>query len=404
MLLDLYRFGKEEEKRRKGEKEKRSEKDYIEGSSMPVPDQKSQKDSHSPFLLFSFSPFLPVIDGVFNWSRRVVWTRGLFADSPASASAGDSASAIAFLLDYYFTFKDDFLDGEHRTRALQALELARAFAYRSLTMWTGQGNKEDKQNSPFLWEAGAGRDRMGEVSAREIEGSLDALAQVAVHTGDPILMWALQGSLSRPITPRSSEFSARLTDMEGNYKQEGLVRTRETARQEAGSRAATENGAFPSLIAPLQDTDARIVCGEKAALVFNRNSSAITLRNYRCARPGEFAFTLRIQGASPFSAATLPPVSVTITFPCVDLSRQNVAVRHGSITRQTLMEGANLTRAPDACWSLLVRGLREGDTVVVGKPDLRATSPLPTAPPLTEFSPTRPQPNAVSRVQQNRGE
>lgn len=389
MLLDLYRFGREE-------KRNNFQSNYA-----------SEREANQSIQKSSQSPLLPTIDGVFNWSRHVVWMRGAFADSPASASAMDSALPIAFLLDYYFTFKDDLIDGEHRTRALQALELARTFAYRALTMWTGQGDKEDKQNTEFLWEAGAGRDSMGAVSACEIEGSLDALAQVAVHTGDPILMWALQGSLSRPLLPYTGVPSARLTASGRNYGREVTEGMAEQSHGVAGSRAPTAAGAFLSLIEPLGDTNTRVLCGEKAALAFNRDAPGISIHNYRCSKPGEFAFTLHIQGTAPLSAAQMSPISATITFPFADLSRQSVALRHGSITQQMLAEGANLTREPDACWSILVRGLRDGDTVVVGKPDLSATSALPTVPPLTEisatFSPIQTQPNHILRVQQSRG-
>ena len=346
LLLDLYRF-EEEKKRRRGEKEKRREK-QEEQSAMTSIHQQNVEDTKSPFLLFSSSPLLPTIDGVFNWTKHAVWTRGAFADSPASASAADGTLPVAFLLDYYFTFKDDLLDTEHRVRALEALELARTFAYRYLIVWTGQGDKEAGPNSAFLWEAGAGRDSMG-MAGGEIGGCLDALAQAAVHTGDPILMWALQGSLSRSPLPQRS---AALNE-----------------------------------IAPMGDTNVRVLCGEKTAFAFNdnaqstRNAPMITIRNYRCAAPGEFAFTLHIQGASPLSAAKTPIVSATITFPCVDLSGKAVAVRHGSVTQQTLVEGANLMREPDTCWSLTVRGLREGDTIVVGKPNLSATSLTATLPP-----------------------
>ena len=383
LLLDLYRVGKAEEKRRKGEKEKDAEEQNNFSAMSPLK-QTGKQDAKSPFLLFSSSPLLPVVDGVFNWSRHVAWTRGTFADSPTSQSASDSGAAIGFLLDYYFTFKDDLLDEAHRTRAQQALELAQTFMYRSLVLWTGQGNKNDAQESAFLWEMGAGRDHMGAVSGCEIKGSLDALAQVAVHTGDPILMWALQGSLSRPAPPRINGSSTLLTDLETSGGKLLLKPAPGTSRIGSNQREASTPVARLNLIAPLGDTNARILCGEKAALVINQDAQRISIRNYRCTGVGDFALIVRMEGAGLRAASKTPPVSVTVTFPYADLSRKTVAVRHGSITQQTLVEGANLERNARGCWSLIVRGLRDGDTIVVGKPDLSGANFLPTVPPLLQ--------------------
>ncbi len=355
LLLDLYK----EEKRRREEEKKRRKAEQNEHTSASLLTQEGEKHPNSSLL--------PTIDGVFNWTKRVVWTRGRLGDSPASASVEDGASAIAFLLDYYFTFKDDLTEDAHHTRALQALELARTFAYRYLIMWTGNGDSGGAENSAFLWERRSGQEPAGGAQDGE---NLDALAQVAVHTGDPILMWALRGSLSRG------------TALFQNMPQQAVVK--EAADQErTPGTTLTSTAASMSLhmMEPVGDTQMRVLCGERAALAFDRNAQTLNVRDYRCTSSGDFAFTLRAGDTSLVSPANTRRFSVTITFPYVDLSRKTVAVRHGNVTQKTLDPGAELMREPDAFWSLIVRNLRDGDTVIVGKPDLSAANRLPVAPP-----------------------
>ncbi len=140
--------------------------------------------------------YLPVVDGVFHWARHIAWTRNEFADVPSSPFAIGGTLSASFCLEYYMAFKDD-ADAGRRAQAKSALELARAFTYRYLTMWPSDNNRQDNLDSAFLWEPNSGRDWTGAACANEVFWNLDTLAQTAVHTGDPVLMWALQGSLSR---------------------------------------------------------------------------------------------------------------------------------------------------------------------------------------------------------------
>ena len=51
--------------------------------------------------------YLPLIDGIYNWTKHFVWTRNEFADVPSSPFAIGGTLSAAFLLDYYYTFCDD---------------------------------------------------------------------------------------------------------------------------------------------------------------------------------------------------------------------------------------------------------------------------------------------------------
>ena len=336
MLLALYRA--EREKARRQDQKRDTE---LESSASPVAAQNPKNKTQS----------IKVIDGVLNWAAHVSWIRGGFAGEPALPTIQDNANATFFLLDYYFTFKDDLLDGEHRTRALLALDLARSFTYRALMMRAGEAAGDDSEEA-FQWTTRADDDKASQDTSCEVVGSLDALAQVAVHTGDPILMWALQGSVSRL------------------------------------SRLSSPGAAGGEMIVPPANVDVQALCGEKAALAFDRkhdnSHNAIVVTSYRCTGTGDFAVTFRRIKTGVSSANT--PFCANVTFPYADLRLRPVSVRHGNVQQRVLQPGAELACDLSTPWSLRVSGLRDGDTVIIGSPELSGADNLPCAPPLIEGS------------------
>jgi hypothetical protein len=327
--------------------------------------------------------YLPLVEGVYNWTKHIVWTRNEFADVPSSPFAIGGSLAAAFLLDYYFAFKDD---ADRRTRALEALEMARSFTYRYMVMWTADNREDDNLDSAFLWEPNSGRDWTGAACSNEVIWNLDTLAQIAVHTGDPVLLWALQGSLSRwhllyqdvwhdtLSAYRPADFTEGYGLAPGNvYGGPDL---------QPGKRAAYGFGGPLAMIEPVGETTVRVVAGERAAMAFNREGTHTTLADYRCTDDGDFAFTVR---------SDRPTIAITITFPGVDLSAKPVSLRRNAISRTTLKPGENLQRDPNALWSLIVTDVHPGDTVVVGDPDLKSADPLPCAPPLALKAGTAPK-------------
>ncbi len=351
LLLDLYRAGREEEKKEKAR----------------------QKE---------------VVDGVFNWAKHVVWMRGGRADAPALPTVRDGAGCVAFLLDYYFTFKDDLKDGEHRSRALLALDMARSFAYRSLPMRAGGRGADTEPIRAFAWDAptGAGgqEDDPGENMA-----AVNTLAQVAVHTGDPVLLWAVQGSMAGESLQRAMRPQERFSRSQGQVVPDGTLPHDLNSTGHSPFATGVQSLALPppaicySLLDPIGDSNARVLCGERAALCFNRGERDIVVTNYRCERAGEFAFTVRRLGAHGLRPLRGEAIHLTVTFAGIDLSQKTISVRHGNLTQRALRAN-EITRSPNALWTLLARDLRDGDTLVVGTPALNAAETLPSAPPLTE--------------------
>ena len=372
LLLDQWKKGKEG-KRERGKEEIR-DAHTIAQSESTTNDRVSPVVNSPSSLSLLPSPPPSLIDGVFNWTKHAVWTRGGREDAPALPTMRDGAAAIAFLLDYYFTFRDDMADGEHRARALQALEMARSFAYRYLPMRAGG-------------QTGAG----GEVTPADRAVALDTLAQVAVHTGDPILLWALQGSVYgeslRHAATGQEQFSRSLsllnrTEQTGRTGAQWLAADAQ-ATPDMPPRDESAPEAAYSLLDPVGDTNARVICGDKAAVCFNRGERDIVVTNYRRGRAGEFAFTARRLGARGLRPIKGEAINLTVTFPGVDLSHSAVAVRHGNLTQRTLT-AEEIMRTAGASWSFVVRNLRDGDTLVVGTPDLNAAEVLPSTPPLVE--------------------
>ncbi len=320
------------------------------------------------------SQYLPYIDGVFNWTRSIVWTRNEFPDVPSSPFAIGGTLSAAFCLDYYHTFRDDPLRAK---RAEEALQMARSFVYRYLTMWAGDNNRDDNLDSSFLWEPNSGRDWTGAACSNEVMWDLDTLAQTAVDTGDPILMYALQGSLSRWHVLYRDEYFPTLKDYPAGDMAEcyGLY---EGCNVGPGNRTVYGFASPLAMTFPVGDTMVRVLAGDKAAMAFDKNGAHTYVDQYRYQPSGNFSFRVRSSLDTPFN--------VSITCPYVDLSEKPVVlVRNGE--KSKLTEGVGFTRQSQAVWDLIVNHVENGDTIIVGNPSDKAPI-LPTEPPLTDIHAT----------------
>jgi hypothetical protein len=317
--------------------------------------------------------YLPVVDGVLNWARHIAWTRNEFADVPSSPFAIGGTLSASFCLDYYETFRNA-ADAAHRRRARQALDLARSFTFRYMVMWPSDNNRADGLGSAFLWEPNSGRDWTGAACANEVFWNLDTLAQTAVHTGDPVLMWALQGSLSRwyllyQDVSRPSLAQYQAGDMAEGY---GLYAGNVYG---VGRRAPYGFSAPLAMTEPVGSSTVRVLAGERAAMVFNKEGVHTTIRDYRYTPPGSLSFTPQ---------SRLPRFDLSLTVPYVDISRKPLFIVRGG-RRVELAPGSQLIRPPQALWSLMIRGLQSGDHVILGAPDARSPI-LPSTPPLAQTS------------------
>ena len=324
--------------------------------------------------------YLPIADGVLNWARHMAWTRNEFADVPSSPFAIGGTLSASFCLDYYMTFKES-PDARRRERAAGALNLARALTYRYLVMWPSDNNRADNLDPSFLWEPNSGRDWTGAACANEVFWNLDTLAQTAVHTGDPVLLWALQGSLDRWHQLYQDVRKDSLADYHPGDMTEGYGLY---AGNIYGLGARAPYGFASPLVMtePVGNSAIRVLAGEKAALAFRKGAEAMEIADYRYNAPGNLAFT--VHGARP-------NFDLSLTVPYVDLSQKTVALTRAG-KRIELKPGEGYLRPGQALWSLYLKHLEANDRVLVGSVD-ETTSVLPAAPPLAQgASPIQPNP------------
>ncbi len=318
---------------------------------------------------------LPYVDGLLRFTRHVLTTRNGYADVPTSPFCWSCGPITTFCLRYYFTFRDA-KDEEHRRLAHDALQLAHRMLFRFLPVWASDSDPLDDLDSSFLLEPNGGVNWLGSACSNEVWVVVYALAQVYVHTGDPLVGHYLLGALERWPQLFREEYFATLREYDGAFTERlGLY---DGAAQPKGTRASYGGlwGLAERLLWPVGSATVRVLCGEKAALAFNRRGVHTDLADYRFEN-GDLSFRL-----VPVSdqARQAEPFDVVVTVPYFDVRRKPVlVVRGGRAERWPEERVQRFEHRPD---SLLVKGLRYGDTVALGsyKPD-RPVLPCPLAKP-----------------------
>ncbi len=323
--------------------------------------------------------YLPFVQGAFHWARDWAWERNGFADVPSSPFAIDGSVCESFCLDYYFTFKNNPL---YASDAKEALRLARSFAYRYMTMWPSDNNRDDNMDSAFLWSGNSGCDWIGTPSANEICEDLDTLGMVAVETGDPILMYALQGSFDRWSVLYQDTYHRSIEDYPSSemVEQYGLFPGNPYWEGKRSNYGFSQP--FP-MEWPVGTTKMRILCGEKAAMAFDKDGADTGVTGYRYQPAGNLLFKVTGSVKTPFS--------VSLTCPFVDISDKQVAIIKAG-KRTELHAGTDFIRPPQALWSLTINNVSCGDEVVIGNPKAGLPA-LPSEPPLTRPLPSYAPPS-----------
>ncbi|MGQ9699105.1 MAG: hypothetical protein ACUVRO_14065, partial [Armatimonadota bacterium] len=300
---------------------------------------------------------LEIVQGVLVWTRSFVFTRNEFADVPSSPFAIGGTLSAAFCLDYYFAFRGDPKRAED---ARKALELAKVVTYRYLTMWMSDSNREDGLDSAFLWEPNSGRDWCGAACANEVHWNLDTLAMVAVHTGDPILIHALRGTLERWPQLYKERYRALIQDYEHDSMTEGFGLYEGNVYGGVGARASYGTASALPMLDPVGNSKVRVLCGLRAALAFDRGQGYTKLLGYQCRvspQGDEASFTFAIQ------TKHAPPFDLSLTAPFVPINGARVYVERSG--RWEALPDDAVVRPRHARWSLYVRGLHSGERLMV---------------------------------------
>ena len=297
--------------------------------------------------------YLQAIDGLFNWARHFVWSRNEFDDVPSSPFAIGSTLCSAFLMDYYFTFKDD---PQRSSNAALALHLAGNVTWRYLQVWAMDSDRSDAAiDGAFLAEPNSGRDWAALACANEVNWNIDALTQVYVHTGDARMRYYLRGMLQRwpalyrPIyeTSIAQYGSDALTEGYGLFDGSGPGR---------GNRYDYGFTEPLPLDEPIGNSRLRIVAGARAFICFNTGTLYHDIADYRTDGNGNCSFRV-VSGTSAF-------FDTTFSYPFVDISGLPVTRRRG--TQFITLDSSLLQRPPQSPSSLYFVGLMNGDLITIG--------------------------------------
>jgi len=296
--------------------------------------------------------YLQAIDRLLNWARHFVWSRNEFDDVPSSPFAIGSTLCSAFLLDYYFTFKDD---PSRSANAALALRLAGNVTWRYLQCWAMDSDRADGAvDSAFIAEPNSGRDWAALGCANEVNWNIDALTQVYVHAGDPRMRYYLRGMLQRwPVLyrdvyqPSIAQYgSDALTEGYGIFDGAGPGRG---GRYDYGF---TEPLPFNE---PIGASTLRVIAGARACIAFNKNGTDKDLTDYRTDGNGNCSFRI-VAGPGAFD--------VSFSYPFTDISRLPVTrYRNG----QLITLGSSLLQHPaQSPSSLYFVQLQNGDLITIG--------------------------------------
>lgn len=304
--------------------------------------------------------YLPYIDGALRYTKHILYTRNCYDDVPAAQFAWDAAPVSTFCLRYYYTFRDD---PERAPLALEAYKLARVMVYKYLPIFISDNDKADDIDASFFMEPNAGYPWLGEACANEIWAVAFALAQTYVATGDPLLGHYLRGMTEKWHLLFRDEYYPSIRQYDGAFAE--MYGLYDDCLIGKGKRSTFGGlwGGFEILAYPIGEAQARVLCGEGAAIVFNKDSQEVDITDYRY-NNSNFSFRLLSSRQTPFD--------IVVTFPFFDLRNKLVfLIRDGQQT--PLQVGKDYDIYPQRPDSLYIRNLKGGDIISIGTYDPTTT-------------------------------
>jgi len=294
--------------------------------------------------------YLAAIDGIFNWAQHFVWSRNEFPDVPSSPFAIGGTLSTAFLLDYYFTFRNDATRG---TNATLALHLANNLIWRYSQLWAMDSDRSDGGlDGAFLLEPNSGRDWAGLACANEVAWLLDSITQVYVHTGDRRLRYYLRGILQRWPALYQPFYKSSVAAYGGTDFTEGLGLF-DGSGPGRGSRYPYGSCESLPLNEPVGNSTMRVIAGAQACIAFDRFDQSTDVTDYRTTGSGACSFRI-VSGLTR-------TFDVSFSYPFVNISGLTVTrVRNG--TTNVL----SVTRPTQSPSSLYLSALQNGDLITIG--------------------------------------
>ncbi|MCX7969191.1 MAG: hypothetical protein N3B10_12015, partial [Armatimonadetes bacterium] len=311
--------------------------------------------------------YLEVVDGVARWAKHFLYTRNCYDDVPDAQFAWSAAPIAHFLFAYHYAFRND-TDHQRRKLAMQAKDLAHAIVYRYMALFPCDNDPFDEIDASFFMEPNAGFPWLGSACANEIWAYAHALLEAYVITGDPILGHYLRGMTEKWHLLMRDEWHPSIGDYVNAFAEmfglfEGVVVGR-------GKRSTFGGlwGGFEQLAYPVGEAQLRVVCGEGAAMAFNKVGIKYDIADYRfgtrdAGRGAKVGLSFRVVAIVP--EAQKDEIAVMVTIPHFDLRNAIVRLkRNGQVVSLSSKQIVNFPERPD---SVLVRGVKVGDEIVIGE-------------------------------------
>jgi len=302
---------------------------------------------------------LPHIDGVLRYTKHILYTRNGYPDVPAAQFAWSATPCVTFCLRYYYHFRDV---AGHEELAALAYKLARNMTYRYLAIWPCDNDEMDDLDSSFTMEPNAGLNWLGCACANEVWVYNIAMLYEYVSTGDPIMGHYLRGMLERYHEMFQDQWLPTVQDPEGKLTERfGFY---DECAQGKGVRGSFGGlwGEFERLIWPLGTAKARVVCGEKAAMCFNRDGRHTDIDQYTYYGDGNLSFKLVAGGLQADEDAQM---DLTVTFPFFELQGKAVSLTRDAATME-LGEDQIVQYVAESS-TITLKGVKLGDVVTIGR-------------------------------------
>jgi hypothetical protein len=276
------------------------------------------------------------------------------ADLPWAVFSMGAANGGEFLLDYYYTFRDD---PERRALAEEAWRLAEAIVYRNTYYYTADPDAADTLDPTFLLQAVNSHYWLGQVTWGEMGRIPEMAIRMYLETGDPFFRYLVRGCLER--------FYVGTIDVSGHYT-ENLSIFGETGKKGSTSGGWGANN-FRWLAEPLGNAVLQVDVGPRGAMAFCRGTKAIDIADYAFAAEASYAFTVVVDTALP--GAPEGPFDIMVTSPRRSLAGAMVSLNGQVLPKDRFVVG---TAGTDA----YVRGVRNGDRVSIGAANAKP-APVP---------------------------
>jgi len=302
---------------------------------------------------------LPYIDGLLNYTRHYVFTRGDIADIPESMFTLQTGMlALNFLMNYH-SFFAAAPDEEHRRRAEEALNLACMVVCRNANVTLGDSDERDNLSGAFMMPGNYAKYWLGIVGPAELCEPFRAMIMMYTETGDPVYKWLVRGALDKWWIGFKEDCWHTTENIDIWGESEG--------HKGAHSGIHGPCDDFWEWAEPVGDATMRVTVGAKGAIAFCKGTRALDVDQFSYAPPKSFRFRVARIAEDPVAE----PFAIIVSSPWRDLSGLRVKVDGKEVT------GDDLRVLGTYKEHLYVRGVKVGSIVEVG--DVGGTKPVAMA-------------------------